>query len=823
MAVSIFALPFMASAGSQTFYSNDTFTVPAGVTQITVTGSASGGAGGPANTATASGSTGGGSGGNISGKTYGVTSGAFIPVTIGGAGQNTTLGSLVTLTAGGNGGTDRFLYPVADCIIYGGTGGSPNGVNGTPSILEGYGTGWDGGGVYSCYLGSNLSNGGGNSVGGAGGIGGSCIGAAPGNGSGSIPGAPGILGGGGGGGAYCEGFYGESWTSGGPGGPGFITITWVEPTFGTINVSSNIPGANWTITGPVTLNGAGTSASYLSRPTGTYNITWGVVSGYTAPVSGALALTSGGIIAFSGNYTANNYGISWTAVNGSATPSSCTFGTIVTPICTPNSGYSTANCPIAFTCATSNLKTAIFTAILPPTAINPTHIGITTTSATLGADVTADGGSPLTERGTCLGTTPTPFSGGICTFESLNPSLGVFTQLRSGLLSGTTYYYQGFGRNIINYGLTTVRSFNTLCSNGATNTPTCTPAPTVSSFTNNGPIITGNSATLTWTTSGATSCSINNGIGAVANNSNIGTGVLTTTTTYTITCTSAGGLQNTGQTTVTVGAALLPLVAVTVSPSTVTTPDPFSVVMSSINTASCTWSRTGTYAGNWSNQPVPAPNKSYNSGPLAWPAGSATWTFTCQNASGSTDIKAGSVTVNSLAPVDGGWTAFGPYGACTVPCGGGTQTATRTCTNPTPANGGAQCVGSATQVQACNTQACALPPCLNGATNPPTCNTCSAGQTFAFGVCYANCTNGATNPPTCNSCPLGQTLVAGTCVASCINGATNPPACNSCPLGKTLVAGICTATGPVCGDTICTLPETLLSCPVDCKGKVEQF
>ncbi len=28
---------------------------------------------------------------------------------------------------------------------------------------------------------------------------------------------------------------------------------------------------------------------------------------------------------------------------------------------------------------------------------------------------------------------------------------------------------------------------------------------------------------------------------------------------------------------------------------------------------------------------------------------------------------------------------------------------------------------------------------------------------------------------------------------------------------------------PFCGDTICTLPETLLSCPRDCKGKVKQF
>jgi|GEM_PF-2840253 len=44
----------------------------------------------------------------------------------------------------------------------------------------------------------------------------------------------------------------------------------------------------------------------------------------------------------------------------------------------------------------------------------------------------------------------------------------------------------------------------------------------------------------------------------------------------------------------------------------------------------------------------------------------------------------------------GGWS---DWSACNASCGGGTQT--RTCTNPSPANGGAQCSGSASQ--SCNT------------------------------------------------------------------------------------------------------------------------
>jgi len=44
--------------------------------------------------------------------------------------------------------------------------------------------------------------------------------------------------------------------------------------------------------------------------------------------------------------------------------------------------------------------------------------------------------------------------------------------------------------------------------------------------------------------------------------------------------------------------------------------------------------------------------------------------------------------------IDGGWTAWTP---ATSTCGTGTFTQTRTCTNPAPANGGANCTGSSTQ------------------------------------------------------------------------------------------------------------------------------
>ena len=49
--------------------------------------------------------------------------------------------------------------------------------------------------------------------------------------------------------------------------------------------------------------------------------------------------------------------------------------------------------------------------------------------------------------------------------------------------------------------------------------------------------------------------------------------------------------------------------------------------------------------------------------------------------------------------MNGGWTS---WTNCSKSCGSGSQT--RTCTNPTPANGGSDCSGSSSQP--CNTQAC---------------------------------------------------------------------------------------------------------------------
>jgi len=61
------------------------------------------------------------------------------------------------------------------------------------------------------------------------------------------------------------------------------------------------------------------------------------------------------------------------------------------------------------------------------------------------------------------------------------------------------------------------------------------------------------------------------------------------------------------------------------------------------------------------------------------------------------------------APVDGGYTEWGAWSACSASCGGGMRQRRRSCTNPPPANGGANCQGDAVESDACGTTACPAP------------------------------------------------------------------------------------------------------------------
>lgn len=65
--------------------------------------------------------------------------------------------------------------------------------------------------------------------------------------------------------------------------------------------------------------------------------------------------------------------------------------------------------------------------------------------------------------------------------------------------------------------------------------------------------------------------------------------------------------------------------------------------------------------------------------------------------------------ISSCNIINGGWSNWGGWGACSKTCGGGIQYRYRSCTNPTPSCGGNSCTGSNTQSQSCNTHPCIQP------------------------------------------------------------------------------------------------------------------
>ena len=61
-----------------------------------------------------------------------------------------------------------------------------------------------------------------------------------------------------------------------------------------------------------------------------------------------------------------------------------------------------------------------------------------------------------------------------------------------------------------------------------------------------------------------------------------------------------------------------------------------------------------------------------------------------------------------FSAIDGNYTKWSEWSECSATCRGGSQTRTRTCTNPTPQHGGKNCseLGPANETQECNTNAC---------------------------------------------------------------------------------------------------------------------
>jgi hypothetical protein len=181
--------------------------------------------------------------------------------------------------------------------------------------------------------------------------------------------------------------------------------------------------------------------------------------------------------------------------------------------------------------------------------------------------------------------------------------------------------------------------FGVVIGCGGGENPTSTPpppqSPVIQSFSANPhTITTGQSATLSWTTSGATSLSIDQGIGSVTGNSRIVKPA--TTTTYTLTAMNAPDSSVTATATVTVNNTAPIISSFTATPSTITAGGSSTLSWTTSGATSLSIDQgIGSVTGN---------------SRIVTPGSTITYTLTAANASGNT-TKTVTVTVSSASVV----------------------------------------------------------------------------------------------------------------------------------------------------------------------------
>nr|XP_022294190.1 A disintegrin and metalloproteinase with thrombospondin motifs adt-1-like [Crassostrea virginica] len=178
-----------------------------------------------------------------------------------------------------------------------------------------------------------------------------------------------------------------------------------------------------------------------------------------------------------------------------------------------------------------------------------------------------------------------------------------------------------------------------------------------------------------------------------------------------------------------------------------------------------------------------------------------------------------------VCPVDGAWGAWMGWSVCTVSCGGGTRVRFRNCDNPAPAHSGLTCSGSAQEAADCNAQQCRV----DGSWTPwGAWTTCSITCDQGMHVRFRSCSN--PSPASGGSDCIGQSHSVESCtLTSCpVNGGwsswTDWSACSAtCSVGIETRSRNCSNPMPLYGGKPCdgNITETRACnqslCPYVCR------
>ncbi len=392
----------------------------------------------------------------------------------GGGGMGGPGGSLSTGSNGGNGGNPKGGNAGSPGQFGGGGGGGNAGANGGQG---GFGGGGGGGGVRANGAEGGFGGGGGGS----------------GSPTGDKPGAGGF-----GGGNGATSFSGAAGGGVGLGGGIFSNG-------GALTLTNDAFTANSATGGPGGLGGGGTP-NKGAVPAGSGQGLGGAIFA----VNGSMMITSA---TFSSN-TASDGGLALYLLgdkndsgiqgNGSATVtmSGQTLNTTTT-FQTADVIASLFNGGVA-TDFNSNAISGAYTfpAVTAPTVTTPTSASVASTSATLGGDITSNGGASISDYGVLYSTSSSGLTlanvgSGVSQVHTTASTSGVFTESVTGLSPGTQYYYVAYATNSAGTSYTSpVATFTTQTVAPTVTTPTSA-SVTSTSATLGGDITSNGGATIT--------------------------------------------------------------------------------------------------------------------------------------------------------------------------------------------------------------------------------------------------------------------------------------------------------------------------------------